>query len=272
MPEFLTEDEVLRIHRRVCEDFADDDDPVGIAGPRENGALLQSVVARQQVGIGNVLKHPEPVANAATLTFGICCGHPFHNGNKRTALVTMLAHMDRNRLTLTGVRQRDLYAMIKSVAEHRLGVRPDPRKKTRDYTAREADEEVQAIASWLDKAARPLKRGEELITYKQLRRILASHGLLMANPKGNAIGIYREVEVRRGLMRNKICVEQKHVATIGYPGDNKIVGLSSIKRIRRVCQLDEPSGCDTSAFYEGADVIDTFVNEYRTILAKLARE
>ena len=28
--------------------------------------------------------------------FGICCDHPFHNGNTRTALVTMLVHLDNN--------------------------------------------------------------------------------------------------------------------------------------------------------------------------------
>jgi death-on-curing protein len=100
----LSVDDVLAIHNRVVSDFADDDDPVGFAGPRDEGRLLESVVARQEVGLGDVLKYPDAWSSAATLTFGICCGHPFHNGDKRTALVAMLAHLERNELTIAGVR------------------------------------------------------------------------------------------------------------------------------------------------------------------------
>ena len=165
-------EEVLAIHDRVVEDFADDADPVGLGGPREEGRLLESVVARQHVGFGDAVKYPDPLSNAATLAFGLCCGHPFHNGNRRTALVAMLAHLDRNRLTSFGARQNELYRMIKAVATHTLGVRPDPRNKRRKYTEREADEEVAAIAVWLKRYARAYERGERILTYKQLRKVL----------------------------------------------------------------------------------------------------
>lgn len=269
MTRYLTEEEVIAIHERVCSDFARTSDPVGMGGTRDDGRLLSSVVARQHVGFGGELKYADPLANAATLTFGICCGHPFHNGNKRTALVSMLAHLDRNNLTLFGVKQAHLYSMIKSVAEHQFGIRKDPRKKRRVYSPREVDEEVRAIARWLEKYARPFRRGERLITYKQLRRVLATHGLDLAHPKNNAIGVYREVQVKT-LFKTR--TEQVHVTTIPYPGDSKVVGFSTIKRIRRNCGLDEQNGCDAKAFYEGSDVIDVFVNEYRGILSRLARE
>lgn len=268
----LTEEEILAIHYRVCADFSSDDDPVGIAGPREDGRHLSSVVARQHVGFGSYTKYSDPIENAATLTFGICCGHPFNNGNKRTALIAMLAHLDRNGFTLFGVKQKELYDMIKAVAQHRLGVRADPRKKDRGYTPREVDDEVRAIAAWIRRSARPLRRGEHLITYRELRRLLADRGFILDKPKNNSIGIYREIEVKRGLLKNKIRLEQKHIGTIPYPGDGKVVGHKLIKQVRRACHLDEAHGCDTSAFYDGTDVIDAFVNEYRSILARLARE
>jgi len=63
-------------------------------------SLLASAVARQESGYGNTLKYHEPIINAATLLYGICNDHPFHNGNKRTALVCALAHLDRNRQIL----------------------------------------------------------------------------------------------------------------------------------------------------------------------------
>lgn len=149
MPATLSYEDILAIHNRVIADFADDEDPVGLAGPRDEGRLLESVVGRQFVGFGDFLKYDDPYRNAASLTFGLCCGHPFHNGNKRTALVSMLAHLDRNGLTIFGVKKRELYGMIKLVAEHKLGVRDDPRSRKRGYSKRESDDEVDALAQWL---------------------------------------------------------------------------------------------------------------------------
>jgi death-on-curing protein len=267
----LSYDQVLAIHGRVVQDFADDADPVGLSGPRDRGRLLESVVWRQEVGMGDVLKYPDPLTNAATLAFGLCCGHPFHNGNKRTALVAMLAHLDRNGLTVFGVRQNELYKMIKAVATHTLGVRPDPRNKRHKYSEREADTEVAAIAAWLKLHARPYERGERILTYKQLRKVLRGHGLELANPKKSSIGVYRTVERRKGLTRRTV-TEQKHIATIHYAGDNRIIGERGIKSIRRACKLDAAHGYDSAAFYDAADVIDVFIDEYRTILSRLARQ
>lgn len=88
-------DEVLHIHERVCGDFASSADPVDTPGPRDSG-LLDSAIARQLTGTADYLKYSTVWSNAATLTFGLCCNHPFHNGNKRTALVCMIAHLEKN--------------------------------------------------------------------------------------------------------------------------------------------------------------------------------
>ena len=265
-------EQVLAIHYRVVSDFADDADPVGMSGPRDGGALLESVVNRQHIGFGGVLKHPDALSNAATLTFGLCCGHPFHNGNKRTALVAMLAHLDRNGLTTFGVAEKQLYNMIKAVAEHELGVRQDPRRrKDRRYTPREVDTEVAAITAWLKRFARKYERGERPLTYKQLRKVLGAHDLEMANPKNNSIGVYRDVERRRAITR-KVVIERKHIATIPYPGENRIVGERAIKDIRKMCKLDAAHGYDRASFYDAEDAVDAFIDKYRTILSRLARQ
>jgi death-on-curing family protein len=271
MPATLSVEDVLHIHERVCRDFAESDDPVGMTGPRDRG-LLESAVSRQHVGLGTTWKYPDPYENAATLTFGLCCGHPFHNGNKRTALVAMLAHLDRNGYSVFGINQRDLYAMIKAVATHRLGIRVPRRRRNSDYTRREADEEVAAIADWLRPRARRVKRGERQITYRQLRALLAARGYSLANPKNNSIGVYREVEIRRLPVVGKKRRDLKRIGTIGYPGDGKVVGVKDVKNVRRLCGLDEASGCDSDSFYEGADLIEPFINEYRGVLRRLSKE
>jgi death-on-curing family protein len=270
---FLSTEEICSIHDRVARDFAKTDDPVGLAGPRDKGRLLESAVARQEVGIESHLKYPDPFSNAATLAFGLCCGHPFHNGNKRTALVAMLAHLERNGYTLSGVKQKDLYTMIKGVAAHTLGVRRDTRSRRRSAQAkRDADLEVREIARWLESRARKIERGERHITYRQLRQILARFGFYLEHPKGNSIGIYREVDVKRGLLKNKTVRVKKRIGAVGYPGEKKVVPMKILKQVRKLCELDNTNGCDAASFYEGADIADAFVVEYQSILAKLARE
>jgi len=183
----------------------------------------------------------------------------------------MLAHLERNGHSVFGINQKELYSMIKDVATHRLGVRVPSRRKTPEYTRREVDEEVAAIARWLEPRARKVARGERQITYRQLRQLLAPHGFVLENPKNNSIGIYREIEVRRGPLRKKH-IEKKHIHTIAYPGDRKVMGPAAIKNVRRICRLDEPHGCDTASFYEGADHIEPFINGYRTVLTRLSKE
>lgn len=271
MPSTLSVDDVLHIHHRVCEDFASSDDPVGFGGTRDDGALLDSAVYRQHIGYGGKLKYPDTYANAATLTFGLCCNHPFNNGNKRTALVAMLAHLERNNHSVFGINQKELYAMIKGVATHSLGVRIPRRRRSQEYTPREADKEVAAIADWLKPRARKIHRGEQRITYRQLGQILAQHGFKLAKPKSNSIGIYKEVTTRKGPFLKKT-TEWKRIESIGYPSDGRVVGMNQIKHIRRICKLDEPHGCDTESFYEGADKIEPFINEYRAVLTRLSKE
>lgn len=66
-------------------------------------------------------------------------------------------------------------------------------------------------------------------------------------------------------------IERKRIGSIAFPGETRLVGLSKIKQVRRMCQLTEADGVESSAFYGGADVVDVFINEYRTVLRRLAR-
>ncbi|MEA2190403.1 MAG: hypothetical protein QOI73_524 [Solirubrobacteraceae bacterium] len=162
-------------------------------------------------------------ANAATLTFGLCCNHPFHNGNKRTALVSMIAHLEKNGHTIFGIKHDELYWMIKEVAKHSLGDKPQVRGKPKPITGRDADAEVAAIATWLRKRARRIERQERRITARQLRQILGQHGLEMKDPKGNSITIYRVSERRTGLRMRKVPTYER-ICNIAYRGETQPVG------------------------------------------------
>ncbi len=234
-------------------------------------ALLESAVGRQHVGHGASLKYSDPVASAATLVYGVCNDHPFHNGNKRTALVSMLAHLDKNHLCLYETSQTDVYDLMLAIADHSLGLRVDPRRPDKQPKRRDSDEEVEAIKDWLLRRAAKVTRGEKPITYRHLRQALARFGFEMENTDGNAIDIVRREIQPPTLFRRRPSVKTTRIGTIGYRNEGTEVSLKDLKKVRQVCKLTEEHGVDTDAFYSDAAVVDAFINRYRAVLRRLAR-
>lgn len=266
----LTVEEVCRIHERLCQDFASTQDPINPPGVRDL-ALLQSAVGRQDTGWAGVDKYPSALANAATLTFGVCNDHPFYNGNKRTALVSMLAHLDRNRLTLRDTRQTELFNLMLDVAQGQLSLRGAKARGKRTLPRPSPDAEVEALADWLSRRTRPVTRGEHDMTFRELRQVLRRFEYDLDNPRNGSISLVRLAERKRGLLRRETVVEKKSIGTIPYPGDSKLVGVKKLKQIRRLCRLTEEDRVDSSAFYDGTESVDVFINEYRTVLRRLAK-
>jgi death on curing protein len=266
----LSTEDVLQIHEILVQDFAESGDPISPPGVKSLH-LLESAVSRQYTAHGNTIKYPDPLSNAATLAYGLCNNHPFYNGNKRTALVSMLVHLDKNKITMFHTSQNDLYDMIIGVADHSLGLRKDPRKREQHTPQRRVDDEIEAFVYWLSRRVDKVVRGEKQIRYRQLRNILQRFEYFMENPHKNSIDIVKYEERMVGIIRKRKEREKIHVGTIGYPGDNIVMTLNSIKQVRRMCRLTESDGVDSDSFYNEAATVDAFINKYRTALRKLAK-
>ena len=136
---------------------------------------------------------------------------------------------------------------------------------------RTADTEVNGIAGWLWEHMGEIKKGEREISYRELRRILPRFGYALEHPNNNAIELVkREIEVR-GLFRKTEVVVEKRINSIPYPGDNRFVTLQVLKQVRRLCRLTADDGVDSLAFYDNEAVVDSFINQYRGVLNRLAR-
>lgn len=283
----LSYDDVMQIHYALVELFRNED-PINPPGERP-GQLVKSAVDRQMVGANGTLKYPTPTENAATLAYGLCCNHGFHNGNKRTALVSMLVHLDRNNLVFdAGVNPEDVYSLILGMAKHelhmmeiaRLPARRSRQKRVRQRKLRDAkpfsaDEAVEYTSRWIAERIRPIKKGELLITFRQLNDILKSYGYEITQPDRNTSSIVRLRTVQRTVFLGMIRKAEpagKSVGTITCPGMNREVGLSAIKEVRRLCELTETDGVDSTAFYNKRSPVDYFLNRYRNILKRLAHK
>ena len=259
----LNAEEVLAIHDVVVRDFADSGDPISPAGVKSMHAL-ESAVSRQVTGFDGTEKYGTPILSAATLAYGICCNHPFHNGNKRTALVAMLCHLDRNDLTFVeGATQSELYALMIDIAGHKLVSRPG----VGDFS----DAEVLQIAKWLRHWTRRVERTERIITCRELRGILSGYGYELENPSNNHIDVVRYKQPLRflGIGRKKPIREK--VMRIPYPRDGAQVGKGVLKDLRARCRLTDEDGVDSVTFYTKIRPADYFVSRYRKTLRSLAK-
>lgn len=268
----LAVDDICRIHDALCEDFARSADPIFPTGVKST-ALLESAVGRQHVGFGRFRKYSTPELNAATLTFGLCNDHPFHNGNKRTALVAMLAHLDGNKLTLTDTKQGELYSMMIALATNQMSMFAVRRRRNHHLPSlmrNPPDAEVAALAEWIAPRLQPVRRGERRITYRELRGILRRFNYELHVARSNTVEVVQVIEKKKGLLRREATTEYKRVGRIGYHSEGEQVSMKTIKDIRRITCLREEDGCDSEAFYASGAQFDVFINRYRTILRRLA--
>ena len=264
----LTTEDIEFIHDRLCEDFASTNDPIDPPGLRESG-LLESAVGRQHAGFAELLKYPDPILNASTLLYGICNDHPFHNGNKRTALVSALAHLDKNNLVLRTTKQNELFNLMIAVADHSIlrNVIKVGRNTERVPRRGTPDEEVKAVADWLRSRIGSITRGEKPITYRELRQILGNFDFSLDARSNGKIDIFR-IETRRTLLLRK--TRKKTLMALRWPGEGRTVPINEIKHIRQTLKLCEEDGVTSDSFYAKGVRVDRFINDYRVVLRKLA--
>jgi death-on-curing protein len=211
------------------------------------------------------LKYDTAILNAAALTYGICSNHPFHNRNKRTSLVAMLCHLDRNDLTFDeNISHEELYDFMLKVASHGFA------EKTVKDQSDVSDSEVSNMARWIRKRTRRVENGERLITFRELRHILQVHGFSLEDAHSNTIDVVK-YEVERKWLGLSKKTRRVRVMRMSYPGEGITVGRGLLRDLRKRCGLSEKEGCDSKMFYAKVRPADYFVSSYRGTLRRLAR-
>ena len=112
MTYYLTAEEMLFLHYVVME----------IYGEGEHAGILFEdrfyfAVERPQMSSFNVEVYPTLWLKAAALVQSIAQGHPFHNGNKRTALACLNIFLELNRYRFTLSSQEAEDFMVRIITE-----------------------------------------------------------------------------------------------------------------------------------------------------------
>lgn len=247
----LSVSEVLRAHFLVANFFATEGNGLGGCGPRENGELLISALSRQSVEFGGRRKWDDDIDIAATVLFGLVKNHPFHDGNKRTALLSVLHLLEKQgRMAMVKkINFENLVVMVANGGCHRSNLYAPFRGKD--------DAEVLFISSRLRNMTRRIDRARHPVTYRQLNGLLRKFGYELRRPDNNRIDVVR-IEDGQTIRR------------IGFHGWSRQVSHRDVKTAREACKLLEPDGVDSKSFYEGEECMDFLLHEYAVSLRKLA--
>lgn len=171
---------VIDVHNELVSVFAQENDPISPPGVK-NADLLESACTRPVTSLGDIEKYPTFPEKMAALFHSLTKNHAFHNGNKRTALVTLLSTLHRNDYHLIGsIKDDDVYDLAVNVTAdvfphkgHNLSV----------------DDVVQSLASWIRDNAERLNPRLSSMTRNEFIRRCEQAGARTKSVKGGSISI-----------------------------------------------------------------------------------
>lgn len=252
---YISKDEVLKIHEELVVDFSNLDDPIQPSGVRDE-RLLDSAVFHPMTSYNSRVKYQTIESAAAALMYSLSHNHAFHNGNKRTAIVTMLVFLDKHNFYIT-CDEDDLFKISLKLADHKLV----------DEIYLYSDAEIYELAKWIHNNSKTIKKGERTITLKKLKQILHHFNCnILDNGK-----VQRVIESKFLGFTNKRTLHSKRA--IGNTiSDGEEVDKSLIKSMRDDLELNASNGIDSDFFYEKATFTSSdFINKYKNLLRKLSK-
>ncbi len=119
-----------------------------------------------------------------------------------------------------------------------------------------------------------MKRGDRPLTFRQLRKILRRYNYELRDPHGNFINIYslaRETRYSFFGLSFTTTIKERRIKTLSYPGENGELSRKTLRDIREECKLTEADGVDSAAFYDEEAIVDFYINQYRSLLTRLAK-
>lgn len=95
---YFSKDDILHIHSKLIEDFGGSD------GIRDEAMLDSAINAPLQTFDSQDL-YPTAIDKISRLSFGLVMDHPFIDGNKRVAAVTLYLGLDANGISLKATNE-----------------------------------------------------------------------------------------------------------------------------------------------------------------------
>lgn len=241
---YLEINDLLGIHFALVEMFAKDNDPIYPPGPKDKG-LLESATHRPRTALGQSEKYPSIRAKAAALFHSMVKNHPFHNGNKRTALVSLLVFLDKNGF-LIDASDDDLFTFVINTAKT---TRPESGSGT-------SDKEVATIENWIRTySIRATTNTRDMRTSEFLRAIELAGGHYRESANGSCWTVW-------GLNKD---------GSVTISKSSKKLGGNVVKKyLQKIGLSYGRTGISFDEFEEGLDPNQLLIRNFRNVLKRLA--
>jgi|GEM_PF-365104 len=253
---FLSEEEILKIRNELEED-ENLIDPISPRGLKDRNALGGALFQAQTSFEGNN-KYKSIETAGAAMMYGLSHDHPFYNGNKRTAIVSLLVFLDSHGVHLT-CGESELFKISLQLAEHKV-VPPG------EYVY--SDAEIFHLAKWIHANSTIIEKGERPIPLRKLKQILKNFDcIILPNGRVERTTIKKNIfgkNIEEKKISRKVISETMHE---GY-----IVSKMSIKQIREDLCLTSENEIDSKVFYDMRPFTSSdFILKYRNLLRRLSK-
>lgn len=256
--ENLSVNDVLKAHYYICDHFETENGTTSLFGVK-NLNLLLSAIDRQYTSYSGVIKWKNKFEIFASVFFGLVKNHSFHDGNKRTSILSLIFQLTANRKYLT-CSQKDLEKLTLNVAESNY-----ENYKFREKYKNEPDEIILVIADFLRRNTRSMEKDYHAMTYAEFNAKLKPYGFYLDNINGGFISVCKKE--KHGIFGRK--ERTVNLLQIGFPGWKRQMGMKAIKETLKVCDLTAERGVDSKTFYAGNEPIYKLIEEYSPLLDRL---
>ncbi len=235
---------IIFIHEFLTDFFEDHEDPISPPGIKNSGSI-ESAVARPFSTVGGRDAYPTNFLKAAALFHSIAGNHSFHNGNKRTALLSTLYLLSEFGY-IVKCDDDEMYEFTRQIAAHEI--------------TEHRHDEVEVIAEWLERNSRKEMKQENPMKLPALKEALSRFGFEV-HPHDDKLVVMKDGEVREYILKK---------GTRGAEDYDPIY----ISGLRRRLELTVDQGIDSACFY-GLKGISLELSEFTKIridvMKKLAK-
>jgi death-on-curing protein len=242
----LTTGDLIEIHEILIDWFAASEDPVAPPGVRDFD-LLASAAARPMQTIDSKDAYPTIFEKAAALFHSLINNHPFHNGNKRIALIAAQVVLADENLWLEHSSDEEMFEFTRQAADHGL--------------TKNRSDELTYIVEWFRANSRKVLKGDHPLKYGELKQILKRFGFEVDSPKGELLNVYKDNKVVERIMKQGISGFRPYHT-------DYIAGL------RKRLSLTPEHGIDSAQFYGQKGISNTasqFIELRSEVIRRLAK-
>ena len=239
----LNIEDVLYVHDYLTEYFEYSADPVSPPGVKSMD-LLESAVARPFMTMYGRELYVDLFDKAAVVFHGLISNHSFHNGNKRTALLSTLFFLGENNYWVDKCDDNEMFEFTRQIAAHEI--------------CSHGDDELDTIKNWLEKDARRGSKGDEtrrLIELRQASQRFVS-SLIDQGRFWDVVNSDRSITER--------------IIKKGSNG-NEPYDPVYISGLRKRLSLTDDFGIDSERFYGNKGVVES-LNEFMEMRGEVIRE